>query len=135
MLKRPDPGMPVVFPLGGRELRLRYPLRVLKELEANHGISVLRGLRGFNANTETFILLLVYGLKTDQPDCTQDWVEDNFEASMMMELGRLIGFAATGVWVEPESPNGASPASPTIGSPSGLPDDSISDLVNANSGS
>ena len=136
MVKRPDPGMPCVFPLGGRDLRLRFPLRVLKELEADHNISVLRGLRGFGASTEVFILLLQYGLKTDQPELTREWVEDNFDATQMIDLGRLIAYAATGVWTEMESPNGlgVGPANLTTGSPSGPLDDTTSDLVNTNSG-
>lgn len=136
MVKRPEPGMPCVFTIGGRDLRLRFPLRVLKELEADHNISILRGLRGFGANTDAFILLLAYGLKTDQPDITRDWVEDNFDATMMIDLGRLIAYAATGVWTETESPNGAGvgPVNHTTGSPSGPLDDTTSDLVSTNSG-
>ena len=43
MPNKPRPGEPIYITIEGQEYRLRFTLRALKELDVDHGISVLRG--------------------------------------------------------------------------------------------
>lgn len=100
MANRPQPGMPVYLTIEGTEHRLRFPLRILKELEADHGISVLRG----EGMAESFrdpgklAIVLSYGLRTDNPEMTPEWVEEHVEASMLLDIAPVVAFAASGRW-------------------------------------
>jgi hypothetical protein len=141
-MKKPQPGQPILITIGGRELELKFPLRIVKRMDTEQGISVLRGtgMAAAFSDPERLALITHYGLQTKHPDITLDWVQDEVDASMLLTLGPLLAFATTGRWPkigeqeETPIPNEGQ-VEPIRGLPSGLSEDTILELVNANSGS
>jgi hypothetical protein len=134
----PKPGMPIYLEVGERKLELRYSLKTLKALDADLGISVLKGDTLVAALRDPAILtdLLWYGLRSKNPDITRDWVEEEFDASMLLNLIPLLGYAITGHNASNALhivPNGREPVLKP-GSTYGLSGDTISDSPSANSG-
>lgn len=127
-----EPGKPVTLVVGERVLRLRYPLRILKRMDEETGISVFRGLGDSFQDPGKLAVLLHYGLVTDQPDASVDWVEENIDASMLLEMAPKLAYAISGKLPEEAVPNGAAPG-PT-GSSSGPSGAMISDSLNPTSG-
>jgi len=131
--------MPVYVVIDGADRRVRFPLRVLKELEAEHGISVLRGegLAEAFRDPVKLAIILSYGLRTDNPELTPEWVEEHVEASMLMDIAPVLAYAASGRWpdlsaIDNNPPNPPQPES--TGSPSGPSVGTISGSVKPNSG-
>lgn len=136
----PDPGLPITFAMAGRDYRIRFPLRILKRMNAEAGLSILRGgmMERFYQDPGVLAIVVYYGMLTDQPDVTLEFVEDNIEIYMLKDLAPVVAYAMTGK--TPEQMKEASPnvtavatetaAEPAIGSPYGLSDDTI--LVSAN---
>jgi len=129
-------GSPVQFAMGDKTYSLRFTLRALKTLEQEHKISVMRGGDNMIAavrDPERLALILFYGLRGSHPEITLDWVEDNFDSGMLLDLAPVIAQAISGKPVEvpnestPEKPNG-------IGLLSGPSGDTISDSPKTNSG-
>ena len=128
--------MPCLIKVGDRSLELRFTLKALKALDAEHNLSVFRGEGLGEALREPgkLAVVLYYGLRTRQPDITQDWVEENFDASMLLDLAPVLAYATTGRWPDMDKilanlPNAARPADST-GSPSGPLADTTSRSVN-----
>jgi hypothetical protein len=122
----PEPGQPILLNVAGRSLELRFSLKTLRGLAAD-GVSVLKG-GGAEAfqDPEKLGLMLFHGLREKQPDLTREWVEDNFDASMIMPLAPLLVYATTGHrGAAGASPNGAG-LNGAVGSTSGLSPDTIS---------
>jgi|SRR5215471_5855279 len=126
--KRPEPGQPILIEIGDRLLELKFPLRILKELDAKHGVSVLGGVGMADAftNPAKLALLMMYGLRTKQPEIDEAWVDDNIDASMLLGLAPVLTYATTGRYPklnlgDEEETQAANPpaATPTTGSPSG----------------
>jgi hypothetical protein len=125
--------------IGERKLELRFPLKVLKQLDTEHGISVLKGegLGESLRDPAKLATMLYFGLKTKQPDLTLDWVEENVDARMLLDLAPMLAFATTGVFPDMDRilarlPNVASPAEPAkeAGSTSGPLAATTSGVVN-----
>lgn len=137
-MPKPEPGLPITVEIEGRSFRLRYPFSVLKKLQADYGISVLKGQIENIQDIEKLSILLYCGLLTDQPEITQEWVDEHAEASMLRDLLPKLAQAMFGATVEPRSPNGESPEVPnTLTSPgltSGLSDATTSPFPKPNSG-
>jgi hypothetical protein len=132
---KPEPGMPCVLEIGGKKLELRFTLKVLKALQADRQIVVLKGLGDALQDPEKLGVILYYGVRTKHPDITEDWVEENVDASMLLDLAPMLGYAATGRWLDIEKalanlPNAERPAEPTTGSQSGPLADTTSGAVN-----
>ena len=136
MTHRVQAGEPVKFEMGEKTYSLRFTLRALKALEHEHHIAVMRG--GDNMvdavrDPEKLALILFYGLQTAHPDITLDWVEDNFDSGMLLELAPVIAQAISGKTVT--LPNELTPGKVNgVGSPSGPSVDTISDLATESSG-
>lgn len=135
---KPQPGMPCILRLGERDVELRFTLRVLRELQAQESIAVLsgEGMRTALQDPATLAKMLYYGIRTKQPDITEAWVEDNVDASMLMDLAPVLAYATTGRWpdmskllgdIEGTSPNPTRPNGLAIGSLSGQSGASTSD--------
>jgi hypothetical protein len=134
---KPEPGMPCILEIGDRKLELRYTLKALKALDVEQHISVLKGegLAGTLQDPTKLATILYYGLRSKQPDITEDWIEENVDASMLLDLAPMLAYATTGRYPDIEKiianlPNAERPAAPSTGSPSGPLADSTSDLVN-----
>jgi hypothetical protein len=74
----------------------------LKQLDADHKISVLKGegLGTMIQDPARLAVVLYYGLKTKQPDITEDWIEDNVDASMLLDMSPMLVRAITGKWFD-----------------------------------
>ncbi len=122
-----EPGMPVSLTIDGKEYSLRFTLRVLRELQKDHGISIMRGDDNFT-NPEKIGLLLYYGLRTAHPELTLDWIEDHVDTPMLLRMVPSIVFAMSGK-VPDAAPNPDKPlrVNGGIGSHSGRSGDSTSD--------
>ena len=126
---KPEPGQPCVLDIAGRRLELLFTLKVLKQLELDHSISVLKGegLGTMMQDPTRLAVVLYYGLKTKQPDITEDWIEDNVDASMLLDMSPMLVRAITGKWFDVDDyvakrlPNAERPTekADTTGSPSG----------------
>jgi hypothetical protein len=125
---KPQPGFPVVLALGDKELELRYTLKTLKELDEKHHISVLKGegLGDTLRDPAQLAVVLYYGVKSRHPELTQDWIEDNVDAAMLLDLAPALAYSITGRWPDMEKilanllPNVERPADNSqTGSPSG----------------
>lgn len=135
---KPSPGEPIIIEIADRKLELRFPLKVLKELDANYQLTVLKGdgLAESLRDPGKLATLLYYGLKTKQPDLTEDWVEDNVDARMLLDLAPMLAYATTGVFPDMERilsrlPNAARPTEQKqTGSTSGPLADTTSDVLN-----
>jgi hypothetical protein len=151
LLAKPEPGQPILVTIGAKRMELRFPLGVLKQLQRDHDISMLKGTTFGDVITspEKLALLLYFGLKTEQPDITQEWVDNNVDASMLVMLSPYIGYAMTGRWLskyvraltaddDEETPAPNFPPPPPTGTPTGLlsgPSGAMtSGLVNGKSG-
>jgi len=129
MLRRPRPGEAITIPIGGEVLRLHYPLRILKQLDIERNIS-MRSMKDAINSPELLSITVFYGLQVHHPDKTLDWVQDNIDGSVMIELIPTLMFAMTGTWPEIDelakrAEEEGGPNSPavgqriSIGSPSG----------------
>ena len=133
--EKPEPGTPIVLDLDGEKLELRFTLRTLKALNVEQGISVLKGGMGeVMTDPEKLAVILWYGVKTKRPEITLDWIEDNFDAAMLLDLGPALAYAVTGRLPDLEKilanyPNAERPPEPT-GSQSGPLADTTSGAVN-----
>jgi hypothetical protein len=99
-LHRPEPGQPTLITVGERVLEIKFPLGILKTLDHEHGISILKGA-AFGEVIQSpgkLAILLYYGLKTKHPEITEQWVDDNIEASMLLEIAPYILYAMSGRW-------------------------------------
>jgi len=140
MPNKPRPGEPVYVTIEDHHYRLRFPLRVLKELDVEHNISVLRGESMAEAfrDPEKLAILLSCGLRTDNPEVTAEWIEDHVEASMLLEIFPYIAYAASGRWPDmsglDNQPNPPQPEPASTGLLSGPSDATISVLAKPNSG-
>lgn len=130
---KPEPGHPCIIELADRQLELRFTLKVLKQLDVEHHIKLV-GANFANVLFEPGQLatVLFFGLKTKQPDITEDWVAENVDASMLVDLSPVLAYATTGQWPDIDKilanlPNVARPQgeTPSTGSPSGPLDGTI----------
>jgi hypothetical protein len=124
--EKPEPGTPIVLDLDGRKLELRYTFRTLKALKVEHDINVIKPeqLMAMVNDPEKLAIVLWYGLKTKEPEITLDWIDDHFDAPMLMELWPAMAYAISGrlpdiAAATAASPNVERPADPPTGSPSG----------------
>lgn len=140
MTDKPRPGEPVYVTIEDQQYRLRFPLRILKELDVEHGISVLRGEGMVDAfrDPARLTILLSYGLRTDNPEMTPEWIEEHVEASILLDIAPVVAFAASGRWPDMSGVNGPPNPPPPEPAPTGLPsgpsDATISVLAKPNSG-
>jgi hypothetical protein len=123
--------MPVAITIGGKDYPIRYTLRVLKELQKDHGVSVISGeATNIFADIGKLAVILWYGLRTANPEITLDWVEDNVDTSMLVGMIPALTFAMSGQPPKPKqdaSPNAKRPRANGIGLLSGPSDASTSD--------
>lgn len=144
MRQKPEPGSPILVDIADGVYELKYPLKILKLLKDEQGIHVLRGagMEGVFTDPEKLATLLFYGLKTKAPDISLDWVEENIDASMLMNLAPLLAYATTGRWPkiredgdvqESDVPNDQR-ENRLHGSPYGASDDTSYVSANVNSG-
>jgi hypothetical protein len=123
-----EPGMPVTINIGGQEYAVRFTLRVLKQLQQDHGINIISGSFDGLTDVSKLAVILFYGLRQGNPDITLDWVEDNVDTSMLVGMIPALTFAMSGRQVKAESPspNAGRPKVNGIGSPFGPSDASTS---------
>lgn len=130
-MEQPKPGLPVKIAIGDKELTLRYPLKVMKELDADHGISVLSGLENLS-KPDVFGKLLYYGVKTSHPDVSLEWIEENVDATMLLTLAPYIAYACSGRWRsidEAEQGIAKNELSPGVNGTPGLPSGPLPDTI------
>jgi hypothetical protein len=131
---KPEPGHPCVIELAGRSLQLIYTLKVLHQLDVERNIKVLKdGLPDLFSDPGELATILYYGLKTHQPDITEDWVAENADASMLLDLSPVLVYATRGQWPDVEKTLKnieAARERNLIGSPSGPSGDTTSPVVN-----
>ena len=149
-MNQPAPGMPATVEIGGTAYPLRFSLKALKELEANEGLRLLHDLGDLPAmirNPDRLAMLLSYGLLEPGTGrrMSRDWIDDNVDASMLLDMVPKLLWAATGRWLDLEKliseaglPNvppseGPEAVLPT-GSPSGQSDGTTSGYLNGSSG-
>ena len=125
--------MPVRVEIAGEQYPLRFTLRVLKQLQQDHNISVIRGGLDAFTDPEKLALILYYGLRAQSPGITLEWVEDNVDAGQLVSMLPALGFAMSGR-PPAESPNAAAPSLNGTGLPSGPSGASTSVSPNAASG-
>lgn len=137
---KPEPGEPILLSIRGKDYQLRYPLRMVKQIEREHKISILRGqnLEDVFSKAEILASILAAGLVSEQPETTLDWVEDNVDASELLDMSPTLIYAITGRWPEAlANSNGAAkngrPEASEPGSASGSSPDStyISETTNS----
>ncbi len=126
-----EPGMPVSITIDGKEYPIRFTLRVLKQLQQDHGISVISGNFGETfTDVSKLAVILFYGMRLGNPDMTLDWVEDNVDTSMLVSMIPALTFAMSGRQAKDAatdtSPNAERPKVNGIGSPFGPSDASTS---------
>jgi hypothetical protein len=147
---KPERGQPILVTLGDKVLEIRFTLEVLRELNREHGISVFKGqnpIAQVMEDPDKLITALYHGLKTKQPDITEQWVAENVDASMFPDFLPYLVYAMLGRWPkeavarltdEDEASDAPNPTlAPTwepTGSLSGASDATISVLANAKSG-
>jgi hypothetical protein len=114
---KPEPGKPIVIEIGDRLLELRFSLKTLKALDKDEHISVLKaeGITGIFSDPTRLAVVLYYGLKTKDPTITLDWVEENVDASMLLDLAPLLILATTGRCPDMDKLLGESPNVPVPG--------------------
>lgn len=134
---KPEPGKPVILHVADRDLELRFTLKVLKQLDVEKNISVLKGdgMADVLRDPENLAVVLHYGVKTKDPEITLDWIEENFDASMLLDLAPILAYSMTGRYPDMDKllgghPNADSPAEPSTGSPSGRSDGTTSTVLN-----
>lgn len=127
-----EPGMPVSITIEGTEYPVRFTLRVLKQLQQDHGLSVISGNFVENmTDVSKLAVILFYGMRLAHPDITLDWVEDHVDTSMLVSMLPALTFAMSGRQIKqdaaPEpSPNAERPKVNGIGSPFGPSEGSTS---------
>jgi hypothetical protein len=129
---KPEPGMPCVIHVAERDFIVRFTLKVIKELHVNYEIRLLKPDSMMEAlqDPEKFGVVLYHGLKSKQPDITLEWVEENIDSAMLIELSPALAYAVVGRTAD-QIPNVPKPeANPSTGSPSGQSGDMISGAVN-----
>ena len=118
-----EPGMPVSLTIDGKEYPIRFTLRVLKELQKDHSVSVIGGNADLFTDVSKLAVILFYGLRTANPEITLDWVEDNVDTSMLVGMIPALTFAMSGQQPRgphsDQSPNAERPKVNGIGSPFG----------------
>jgi len=127
-----EPGMPVSITIDGKEYPIRFTLRVLKDLQRDHGISVISGTPDIFGDIGKLAIILFYGLRTANADLTLDFVEENVDTSMLIEMIPALTFAMSGqlpksAAAQEPSPNAERPKVNGIGSPFGPSDVTTSD--------
>jgi hypothetical protein len=131
---KPEPGQPIVIELAGREFQLLFTLKALQQLEHEHKIHMLKsGPADYFTDAGRLATVLYYGLKTKQPDITEDWVAENVDASLLFDLSPVLIYATQGQWpdVEKELKNiQAAREANLTGSRSGPSGDTTSAAVN-----
>ena len=138
MPTKPEPGQPILVEIGDRPMEIRFPLRVMRDLEAA-GIRLLRdgqqGMFDLITSPEKTIELLHAGLRTKQPEITADWVADNITAAQVTSLMPYLVYGMTGQWAGETVPEKNEAAvSLSTGSPSGLTAATTSPSPKPNSG-
>jgi len=129
---KPNPGDPCIIQIAGRRLELRFTLKALKELKVKYGFSFLKPqtLPSMLEDPETFATILSAALSSNA-DVTQEWVEENIDSRMFVDLTPAIGFALYGTLPGDVPPNAISPEAPNSpGSTSGPSDGTTSAVVN-----
>jgi hypothetical protein len=124
-----EPGMPVSITIGDKEYPIRFTLRVLKQLQVDHGISVISAsFLDTLTDISKLAVILYYGMRAANPDITLDWVEDNVDTSVLVAMIPALTFAMSGRQNKPDGagPNVERPKVNGIGSTSGPSDASIS---------
>src|SRR5262245_31095635 len=116
--QRPEPGKPILVEINGSLHELRFSLKTLKALDTDHHISIFKenGILTAYQEPGRMAIVLHYGLRERNPQCTQDWVEEHVDASMLLDLIPILGYAATGKWVDVDSINPPAPR-PNVESP------------------
>ncbi len=123
--------MPVSITIEGKEYPIRFTLRVLKELQRDHGVSVITGNPDIFNDIGKLAVMLYYGLRTATPDITLDFVEENVDTSMLIDMIPALSFAMSGQAPKTQTPQDVSPNAERpkvngIGSPFGPSDGSTS---------
>jgi hypothetical protein len=121
--------MPVTIAIGGQEYPVRFTLRVLKELQKDHGITVIGGTAELVTDAGKLAQVLYYGMRTANPEITLDWVEDNVDTSMLIGMIPALSYAMSGQQpkLDAASPNPERPKVINgIGSPFGPSEGSTS---------
>jgi hypothetical protein len=125
-----EPGMPVSITIDGKEYPIRFTLRVLKELQKDHGISVISGsFADTMSDIGKLAVILFYGMRGANPEITVDWIEDNVDTSILLGMLPALTFAMSGREVKPSGdadPNAPRPKVNGIGSSFGPSDASTS---------
>jgi hypothetical protein len=99
LLEKPERGQPILLTIGERVVQLIYPLGEAKELDREHGISVLKSNFGeLVESTEKQAVCLYYGLRSKQPDITPEWVDKNVDATMLVWMWPYMVYAMKGIW-------------------------------------
>jgi hypothetical protein len=122
MTTKPEPGQPATITVGGKTLTLRFPFRVLRDLNKKHGISLLENARESLVDPGKLALVILAGVSSDNPEITEDWILDNFDSQMLPEIIPTVAYAATGIWPEKASellPNGLASEAASTGPNSG----------------
>jgi hypothetical protein len=134
---RAEPAKPIMIEIGGKEYQLRYSLRSLRELETQ-GVNLLEQS---NMNSISKLSLLLYhGLRTENPNISEEWVLDNVDAPELFAMLPAMVEAATGKRGQAETvaaknePARFLPGAAGTGGNPGLSEDTISPSVKPNSG-
>jgi hypothetical protein len=132
---KPEPGKPILIEIDGTMVELRFSLRALKALDADHQVSLFKGdgLSTAFQDAERMSVILYYGLRERNPAVTQEWVDEHVDASMLLDLTPMLIYAATGRWhdVERAIKNTMGPETGLVSGPS---DDTTSVVAKPNSG-
>jgi hypothetical protein len=112
-----EPGMPVTITIDGKEYRVRFTLRALKDLQQDHGISVLSG--NATGDAGKLAAILYYGLRASHPEITLDWVEDNVDTTMLAAMTPALAYAMSGK--QPQETASPNPERPKVVNGVGLP--------------
>ena len=102
MLTKPERGMPITVLLAdGQEHAIRFPLGILREMKATHNLDMLRNIEWGKImdDPERLALILSYGLRSATPEATIEWVEQNVDAAMLLDIAPMLLYAASGQWV------------------------------------
>lgn len=94
----------------GKEYDLTYPMRTLKAIKKELGISLLQGTGFGGIDEDRLPALLHYGIRENHPDVTLEHVEDYLNGSDVLYAMRCIVLAATGRDVEAKDEKNADAA-------------------------
>lgn len=123
----------------GVERPLRYTLRAMKEAREEFGGSITDQSVLNRLDETTIGKLLWYGLKTDDPAITVEYIEDHIDPTMLKYLFERYAVALGAALPNAQSPaveetNRAKVTAISTGSTSGVSEDTASDLANGISG-